>query len=102
MITLYLIENNKLTLLDSIEIKKAQIDGSVIYMNYFFITLHCGNDKCGYIYIGKIDKNKLIFVRKVKCNSFPHGIDVYNNKLVYTSYANSSITIYSLDEFIDL
>jgi hypothetical protein len=36
LITLYLKENNKLTLLDSIEIKKAQIDGSVIYMNDFF------------------------------------------------------------------
>jgi hypothetical protein len=98
----YILENNKLKLLDSIEIEKSQIDGSVIYKDYFFITLHCGIDKCGYIYIGKINNNKLIFIKKVKCNNFPHGIDIYNNKLVYTSYANSSITIHSLDEFIDL
>ena len=64
--------------------------------------MHCGIDKCGYIFIGKIDKDKLIFVKKVACNNFPHGIDVYNNKLAYTSYANSSVTIHSLDEFIQL
>jgi len=102
LIVLYSLENNQLTLLDSIKIEKSQIDGSVIYKNYFFVTLHCGVDKCGYIYIGQIDKDKLIFVKKVACNNFPHGIDVYNNKLAFTSYANSSLTIHFLDEFIKL
>jgi len=102
LIVIYSLEKNQLTLLDSIEIEKSQIDGSVIYNNYFFVTLHCGIDKCGYIYIGKIDKDKLIFVKKVKCNNFPHGIDVHNNRLAYTSYTSSSVIIHTLDEFIKL
>jgi len=88
-------------LLDSIHIKNSQIDGSVIYKNYFFITLHSGIDKCGYIYIGTIHHTNITFVKKVRCNDFPHGIDVYNNTLAYTSYANSSITVHSLSDFID-
>jgi len=98
----YKLHNNKLILLDSIHIKNAQIDGSTIYNNYFFTIYQSEIDKCGYIYIGTINDTKITFVKKVKCNNFPHGIDVYNNKLAYTSYTNSSVTVHSLDELIIL
>lgn len=91
---------NTIELLDSIHIPNTQIDGLVIHNNYFFITLHDGSDRCGYVYIGSINDDNITYVKKVKCNNFPHGIDIYNNKLVYTSYANSSVTIHSLNDFI--
>ena len=98
----YKLHNNKLLLLDSIHIKNAQIDGSAIYNNHFFITLHSEIYKCGHIYIGSINDTKLTFIKKVQCNDFPHGMDIYNNKLAYTSYANSSVMVHSLDEFIKI
>jgi hypothetical protein len=97
---LYYTLNDTFDLLDSIYIPNTQIDGSVIYNNYFFITLHDAIDKCGYIYVGTINDINISYVKKVKCNNFPHGIDVYNNKLAYTSYTNGSVTIHSLDEFL--
>jgi len=53
-----------------------------------------------YIYISEIKNENIIFIKKIKCKNFPHGIDIYNNKLIYTSYANSSIIIEPLDKFI--
>jgi len=98
----YKLHNNKLLLLDSIYIKNAQIDGSMIYNNYFFMTLHSEIYKCGYIYIGSFTDTNIKFIKKVPCNDFPHGIDIYNNKLAYTSYTNSSVMVHSLDEFIKI
>jgi len=96
------LQNNKLLLLDSIHIKNSQIDGSVIYNNHFFAVLHSEIYKCGYIYIGSINDTNITFIKKVQCNDFPHGIDIYNNKLAYTSYTNSSVMVHSLDEFIKI
>ena len=100
-VMLYSVDNDKLLYLDKIDINNSQIDGMVIYNDYFLATIHCGIDKCGNIIVGKINNNKLYFTKKVPCNDFPHGIDVFNDKVAYTSYANSSIVIQQLSNFID-
>ena len=98
----YNLYNNKLSLIDTIHIKNAQVEGSIMYNNNFFCTVHSEIDKCGYIYIGIVSDKTITIIKKVPCNNFPHGIDIYNNKLVYSSYTNNSITIHSLDEFINI
>jgi len=93
-------EKYKLILLDEIYIPEAQVDGCVFYNELFFFTIHSNIDNCGLIFICKIINEKLKFVRKIKCNDFPHGIDICKDKLVYTSYSNESITIENLNKFI--
>ena len=99
-IDLYRISGKKMKLLDSIKFGVTQIDGATIWKDYFFVTVHSGIDKCGYIIVGKIENKSLKIIKKVKCHDFPHGIIVHNHKLIYTSYGRSSINIHSLDEFI--
>jgi hypothetical protein len=52
----------------------------------------------GYIYKGIIENNQIIGVKKYPCMDFPHGIDVHDNKIVYTSYATSSIEWIDINE----
>lgn len=94
------IEGKKTKLLDSIKFNLTQLDGATIWKDYFFVTVHSGIDKCGYIIVGKIENKSLKIIKQVKCHDFPHGIIVHNHKLIYTSYGRSSINIHSLDEFI--
>ena len=85
-------ENNNLNIIDeSIYIKGSQPDGAVIYKDYYLFTRHCSIKRCGIIGIYKIYNNKLELVKEIECENFPHGIDVNENRIVYTSYAKSAI-----------
>jgi len=95
-----MVGGSKLTLLHEIYIPETQIDGCVFYNGHVLFTMHSNIDNCGYIYVYKIKNDKLEFVRKLKCNDFPHGIDIFGNKLVYTSYVNESIKIENLHKYI--
>ncbi len=92
--------DHNLEFINEIFLIETQVDGCAIFKNYFLFTIQSNIDNCGYIYVTKLIDNKLEYVRKIKCNDFPHGIDVCKNKLVYTSYTNESITIENLDKFI--
>ena len=94
--------NGVLHKLDSLGFPNAQLDGHVYHGGYHFITLHDGNEECGKIIVVKISNNKLKIVNKVKCNDFPHGIDVYENRLAYTSYSSESIVLCPLGDFLDI
>jgi hypothetical protein len=99
-IMLYSLENDTLLLHDDLYFKNCQIDQSAIKDNHFFVVIHSADDECGYIVIGNIEKTKLNLLKKVQCHDFPHGIDVRNNLLAYTSYAKSTTTIQLLSDYI--
>lgn len=85
-------QNNNLDIIDeSVYIKDSQPDGAVIYKDYFLCTRHCAIKRCGVISIYKIHSNKLELIKEIECENFPHGIDINENKIVYTSYAKSAI-----------
>ncbi|MDP6866531.1 MAG: hypothetical protein QGG62_06305, partial [Candidatus Poseidoniaceae archaeon] len=85
-------KKNELQIIDSsIFIKDAQMDGAVVYNDYILFTRHCSVKRCGIISIYKISENKLTLIDEIMCEEFPHGIDVYNDKIAYTSYAKSAL-----------
>ena len=85
-------DKNNLQIIDeSILIKNAHPDGAVVYKDYYLFTRHCSIKRCGIISICKIYNNKLELVKEIECENFPHGIDVNENRIVYTSYAKSAI-----------
>jgi hypothetical protein len=49
------------------------------------------DDKGSYIYKGIIQNNTIISVQKIPCVDFPHGIDIYGDKIVYSTFGESSI-----------
>jgi len=100
-VKLYRRDKNNLEVLDTLSLPYGQIDGHKFYNHHHFITMHDGNNQCGVIMILKIIANKLSIVKRVACESFPHGIDIMNEQLIYTSYANSSIILHSLNELIE-
>ncbi len=99
-INLYDNQNEKPILLDSLAIPITQIDGHKFYQGSHFFTMHDGTDKTGYICIIKINNQKLNLIKKIPCNHFPHGIDALNDKLIYSSYATSSIIMHDLQELL--
>ena len=82
-----------------IRFRHSQLDGMCIAIigdnTYIFATIHEDDTQTGYIVVIALDEStgQLRTVAKHACASFPHGIDVYQNKLVYTSYADSSVVI---------
>lgn len=87
--------------LGSIEIHQAQTDGSCIYKNYYFTTMHYIDSQKCYILVYKIENNNtLTLIKKKECHDFAHGIDIFDDKLAYTSYAQSCVIITSLKDFI--
>jgi hypothetical protein len=45
----------------------------------------------GYIFIGKVNGNTIETLYAYQVNDFPHGIDILDNKIAYTSYSTSGI-----------
>jgi hypothetical protein len=100
-IMLYSLENDKLLLLDFLNLNNYQLDGMAFNNNHFFVTANSIDDECSYIIVGNVDKQKkLNLIKKVHCHDFPHGIDIRNNLLAYTSYAKSSVTFQLLSNYI--
>jgi len=99
-IMLYKLNSTQMTFLNEVVLENAEVDGLVMQGDKFFATVHSADDKCGYIVIGEILEDTVRVLKKVKCVSFPHGIDVCNGKLAYTSYTNSSIIVHDLNAFM--
>lgn len=87
--------------LSSLRFDDSQVDGHANYKNYHFFTMHDGDKKCGKIVVVKVVDNELTIHKTIVCEGFPHGIDINYGKLVYTSYSQSSFTVYRLDDVLD-
>lgn len=89
-----LMGENKLAVTDEFKMEHSQVDGIIMKEMIWYSTIHDADDKCGYVVVGTVGINgKLIFLSKIKCDNFPHGIDITNDFLVFTCYGNSSFTI---------
>lgn len=87
-IRLYTIEYE---LIASVEVPLTHFDAIVCINNVFYAT---GADlEGGYIFKGLVEGGKITSLTKYQVNDFPHGIDIKNNKIAYTSYSTSGIHI---------
>jgi hypothetical protein len=90
-------------LLAKYDFDEAHLDSLIIdkLTNIFYITVH--ENEGGFIYKGfiNLNLNKIENITKIKCDNFPHGIDINNdyNLISFTSYSTSSIYISKLNEF---
>lgn len=83
-----------LKVIDEFIIKNAQVDGIIIKDSIWYATIHDGNTKSGTIVVGTISfSQELIFLSRIPCDNFPHGVDIYNEYLMFTCYGSSSFTI---------
>lgn len=83
--------------LDSIEVPLTHFDGITSKKNIFYVT---GADlDGGYIYKGIVEDNKLSSIHKYQTQDFPHGIDIRENIIAYTSYTTSGIHFIDESEF---
>jgi hypothetical protein len=82
-------------ILNSFEMPSTHLDGLTMDKNIFYIT--CRNLDNGYILKGNITDNMIITEKRIPCEDFPHGIDIFNNKIAYTSYTTSGIHIIKTD-----
>ena len=100
-IQLYSLENGKLQMIHSIELKNSQIDGVTIHKNYFFATVHSADDQTGYIMVGQKDGNEFQIINRVKVDNFPRGIDCFEDKIAWTHYSpRNSVVVQQLDDLI--
>lgn len=91
-------EDDCLTIIDSLEFDDAQIDGHVFNGKYHFVTMESGAWDTGCIAVIHFDGEKLRLKELFRCNSFPHGLDIRGDVLLYTSYASSSVVKCRLSE----
>lgn len=80
-----------------IKFENSQLDGHATNMGYHFFTTYDGHRKKGVIKIFKVENAELKVTHSVVCKSFPHGIDILDGKIAYTSYKESSVIVYDLD-----
>ena len=95
-VVLYKINDNEKTLklTDEFIMKNSQVDGVIMKDSIWYTTIHDGNTKSGSIIVGTISfSQKLIFLSRIPCDNFPHGVDIYNEYLMFTCYGSSSFTI---------
>lgn len=80
---------NDFTLLDAIEVPQTHFDMVINKENVFYAT---GADvENGYIYKGIINDDKITNLTLHEVNNFPHGIDILEDRIIYTSYLTSGI-----------
>ncbi|MHA7864933.1 hypothetical protein [Flagellimonas marinaquae] len=89
--------NDHLKCVSLIKFENAQLDGHATNNGLHFFTTHDGNRKKGVIQIIKEENGELKVVHSVVCESFPHGIDILDGKVAYTSYKQCSVNIFDLD-----
>jgi|GEM_PF-3102129 len=80
-----------------IKFENSQLDGHTTNMGYHFFTTYDGHRKKGVIQIIKEENAELKVVHSIVCKSFPHGIDILDGKIAYTSYKECSVNVYDLD-----
>lgn len=94
----YILLYNGDEFLDKITIKNSQTDDIIIYKNNIYFSIHSEDEKCGFIYKAKYSSGKIEILKKYKTDSFPHGIDIRNDVLIYTTYSTSKLCIINLLE----
>jgi hypothetical protein len=83
--------NSNFDLLDAIELKSTHFDCIAKKGNVFYVT---GADVFhGYIYKGFVQQTSIMSLQAYRVHDFPHGIDIINERIGYTSYATSGIHI---------
>lgn len=83
-----------LELADDFIMKNSQVDGIIMKNAIWYATIHDANNECGYIVVGTISiSKKLMFLSKISCDNFPHGIDLNFGNLMFTCYGSSSFTV---------
>lgn len=76
-------------LVSNVEIPLTHFDAVISRDNIFYAT---GADlNGGYIFKGVVCNGQLVDITKHQTEDFPHGIDIQNNKIAYTSYKTSGI-----------
>jgi hypothetical protein len=83
--------SSEYVLLDNIDIPYTHFDCICSDIYDFYAT--GANLQNGYIFHGKINikNNTIETLYAYEVNDFPHGIDIFENKLAYTSYSTSGI-----------
>lgn len=92
-------EGDSLTEVDSVLFRDCQIDGHVSAHGLHFVAIHDGVGQCGYIVTLKIT-DRIKVVKKTRCDDFPHGLDVYGQKLAYSAYSTSSVHVRPLSDYL--
>lgn len=86
--------SDSLELADDFIMKNCQVDGIIMKNAIWYATIHDADDECGYIVIGTISiSKKLMFLSKISCDNFPHGIDFNFGYLIFTCYGTTSFTV---------
>lgn len=83
--------SNEFILLDYVDVPYTHFDCICNDNCNFYAT--GANLQNGYIYNGKVNENKIESLYAYEVNDFPHGIDILDNKIAYTSYTTSGIHI---------
>jgi hypothetical protein len=83
------------TVVDTLPFTQCHFDSIICKKNIFYCT-STFVEEGSYILIGEIIDNKIINIQKHPCEAFPHGIDIYEDTLGYTSYGTSTTYIKQL------
>lgn len=94
------LNGNNINVIDDIMLKNCQIDGHILHKGLHYLTLDDGDAGCGKIMVVRIESDKLEKVSEISVDGFPHGIDIRNGMLSYTSYATSKLKTIKLPEEI--
>lgn len=92
-------ESNHLTQIHCISLNKVKLDAIVVNQGCVYACVHSADESKGYILGARITKSKFTRLVKKEVSDFPHGIDCFNNQLVYCSYSNSMIESCGVDDF---
>ena len=95
----YRLVGERLVEVDSVFFEGCQIDGAVSSHGMHFVSLQDSVEGCGYVVTLKVG-DRLEVVKKTRCDDFPHGLDVHDQTLAYSSYSTSSVHIRPLSEFL--
>lgn len=87
----YQLVGNQLVLIHSLIFEDTQIDGHVFNGQYHFVAMEPGGWDAGCIAVIAFDGTVLDVKERIKYESFPHGLDIRGDTLIYSSYANSSV-----------
>lgn len=76
-------------MLDSVDIPYTHFDCICSNECTFYAT--GANLQHGYIFNGNVNGNRIVSLSAYQVHDFPHGIDIMDNKIAYTSYSTSGI-----------
>ncbi|MCH2107292.1 MAG: hypothetical protein MK291_11700, partial [Planctomycetes bacterium] len=95
----YRVEGGRLVEVDSVSFAGCLIEGAVSSHGLHFVSMHDAVEERGYVVTLRA-KDTLEIVKKTPCEDFPHGLDIHEEALAYSSYSTSSVHIRPLSEFL--